>query len=185
MLAAGFEQADGGGDVGFEIGERIVEAGGDRDLGSEVDHAVGGAGGVGEAVMVADVRDRGGDEVAVARLQPGEIALDAGSLQRVINVDGLAAREQRVGDVRADESRAAGDEDGHCGATPSVGFAATSPASQGRTNLVLPRSRGRCPKGGGGVGAPITPPTPALPIRPSLGPPGRPPSGSRPSPRVR
>ena len=64
-----------------------------------------------DLVLIARVPDDRADALAVAFLEPLQIAFDAGPRKRVVDDDLVALAGQPIGEVAADETRAAGDED--------------------------------------------------------------------------
>ena len=117
----GFEDVEGAEGVDVEVGGGVVDGGGDGYLGGEVVDFGGVANGVTDGGGVADVAF---DDLKAAaggeRLEPVDVAGDAGAGEIVEDADvGVGLREEALGEVRADEARAAGDEDDLCAAVSS------------------------------------------------------------------
>jgi len=133
----GVEQGQGAGQVDVVVELWVVDGGADAGHGCQVDHGV-------EVVIFEQPRDRGRvahvvfDERKTCRRRPiaglrmacvasdfFQIGTLAGGVVVVVQVvqadDRVAALEQRLGDVTADEAGGAGDEDSHSG--PPVWFA--------------------------------------------------------------
>jgi hypothetical protein len=110
--AQGLENVEGAAGVHLEVLGGVGEAVGHRDLTCEVEDGGGDGDGVGDGVAVAHVGGLGDDAGAVAVAQPVEVLRDAGAAEVVEDDDLAALRQQRVGEVRADEARAPGDQDG-------------------------------------------------------------------------
>jgi hypothetical protein len=117
LAAKGFQHVDRAADVDLEVGDRIGQAGGHRHLGGQVEYGHGVADGAVHGLGVANVADLGADPAGMARLQPGQVAIDARPGQGVEDDDVMAVGGQAIGQVGADEPGAAGDQDGtRCGA---------------------------------------------------------------------
>src|SRR5439155_24583404 len=98
--------------VDLEVLDRVDQARRDRDLRREVEDAGRVGDGLAELEPVANVGDLDGEPFAVARAQPAQILLDARSREVVVDEHALAAGEQALGDVRADEAGASEHEPG-------------------------------------------------------------------------
>ena len=89
-------------------------------LGGQMDDAVDVAMPVGQrqhGLAVGNVGLEEGEALVLAqRLQPGELQDRVVVVAEIVDADDrLATRQQGAGDVAADETRGAGDEDGHNG----------------------------------------------------------------------
>ncbi len=113
-LARRFEHVEGSEHVGFKILARLVDGSGDGDLGGEVIDFVDVAGGVENGGGVANVAFEKFDAIAAGLpLEPGEIVRCTGAGKVVEDADmGGGVGEQALGEIGADESGAAGDQDG-------------------------------------------------------------------------
>src|SRR5690606_37536636 len=84
---------------------------------------------------IADVGQVGMNAVAMALLQPIEVPLDAGPAQIVEHDHLVAVGQKAVGEIRADEAAAAGDQDGSLRAVHD-----TSPLSSSWRRISAPLS---------------------------------------------
>ena len=92
--------------VDFEILDRAIETGGDRDLSGKMQHRPRLAHTTPDRLEVADVRDFDCDAPGMPAFEPFRIFLCASPRQVVEHQDGLAALRQRVGEVAAEETAA-------------------------------------------------------------------------------
>ena len=99
-----------------------------------MEHHAGPRHRVGQRRLVADVGDDAGDAVGVAAFQPGEVALHAGPRQRVVDDDVVPVARQPVGEVAADEARAAGHQGRARGHATSPRSSSSSRASATRSS---------------------------------------------------
>lgn len=119
-FAGRVQDCRGAGAVGVGGRDGVVDAPRDRGDRSLVEHVVDAVGGVGHRVRVTDVRLVERERSLVLEwievlLAPGREIVDA--------TDVVAAVEQRLGEIRSDEPRDAGDEcSGHTSAFPRVGM---------------------------------------------------------------
>ena len=114
MAAHGLQHVERAQGVDLEILARVDDRRGDRHLAGQMEHDRGrGLGhGRGQRVIVAHVGlDNAQPLAAVAFVQPGQIGAPALARQVVVEGDGLAAPQEVVGAVAADEPGSAGDED--------------------------------------------------------------------------
>ena len=136
LVAAGLEHVGEADEVALDVGVRVGERVADARLGGQVDDALGAGGGRVDGGRVGEVFA----DVAVAGV-PGE-PLEARLLEADVVVvvddveadDLVAAGEEALGDVVADEAGGAGDEDAH-GDRVRRG---TSAQARSRTPIAIP-----------------------------------------------
>ena len=105
-------------DVGLHVDVGVDQRMPDAGLGGQMDDAVDVAVLAGQrqhGLAVGDVELEEGEALVLAqRLQPGELQDRVVVFAEIVDADDrVAARQQGAGDVAADETRGAGDEDGH------------------------------------------------------------------------
>src|SRR5215207_8690934 len=143
------EQAERALHVDVEILARRDEARRHRDLRREMEHRLGVPRRGGDAALVADVADHARYPLRMAALEPGEIALHPGPREGVVDEDVVALAGEPVGEVRADEPGAAGDEDRAASDERGPGRGArgrhaTSPLSSSSLRASWTRSSASC-----------------------------------------
>jgi len=139
LRAQRLEHLERAGGVDVEVAARIDEARRDRGLPGEVElrRRAGERGA--EPATVADVGDHRFDPGAVGLAQPGQVSLDAGARQVVVDPDAVPGAREVRGEVGADEAGAAEDRDG-----AEVGGHSASPRCESSARIASTRSTGRC-----------------------------------------
>src|SRR3954452_14494363 len=127
--------ADG---IDLEVFDRIVETGGDRDLCGEMKDFRRPADGVGDGARVSCIGIAELHQLAVYVAQPFQIALHAAAGEIVEETDALSIAEKPVGDIRADEAAAAGDQD-------EITVHTVSPLADSSAAACCTRSTAICP----------------------------------------
>ena len=119
-------------EVRGDVGQRVLEAVADAGLGGEVDHAL--EGGRERRLNRRPVGEVGAQEAPVGpagAVELGQPRLLERHVVVVVDVvearHGVAARQQRPGDVKADEAGGAGDQDPHQAAEDAAGGGSASP----------------------------------------------------------
>jgi hypothetical protein len=110
------EHVGGAADVDRGVEGRVLERLADVDLGGQVEDGLGPTLG-GQRAQRRGVADVELDQLGARRQRPLEV--DQASGREVVDDRHLVpARQQSVDQIRADKSRAAGDQASHCGADP-------------------------------------------------------------------
>src|SRR6185503_17318114 len=97
--------------VNLEIVARVEQACRHRHLRRKMECGLGVRCSTDQLVLVTDISGDVGNAATVPILEPGEVVLDARPRQRIVDDDLMPLARQAIGEVRADESRAAGDQD--------------------------------------------------------------------------
>src|SRR4051812_17378654 len=91
--------------------ERICQTRRHRHLGGEVKYLFGVADGAAQRLPVTNVGDLDAHSLAVLLTEPCHVVLDSGPRHVVVDHYRSPRLEDAVGEIRADESGAAGDQD--------------------------------------------------------------------------